>query len=447
MGIQTATVVGPAGEEIYTDPLGRVKIQFHWQRPQDHSRDITGSSAAYDEMSACWVRVNASLAGQHYGELFLPRVGQEVLVDFIEGDIDRPVITGRLYNGNQTPPTFSNAGTLPNNKTLSGIKTKTYKGTGYNQLLFDDTPQEERTQLSTEHSKTQLNTGYLIHPRTEGRGQPRGEGMELRTDAWGALRAGRGMLISTDIKARASSTQLDSTEATRQLDASLNQSKAQSDLAKQHHADPLNANTSTAHLLKTATATHKQTGSTGAGVDVPGYNEPIIVMSSPAGILHTTPKSTTVANGEDLHLTQAQDLNIATGRNWATSLLQQFSGFVAGMDTKTRQAVDTAIKVFAGKGKIEVQAQSDNMEITAEKDIKVISVDGHITIAAKDEVLITAGGGYIRLKGGNIDVHVPGVASHKAAKHSLTGPDSMDVAMPVMPSGDLKLKKDSPFSL
>lgn len=453
LGIQTAMVVGPANEEIYTDHLGRVKIQFHWQRPQDHNRDITGSSAAFDEMSACWVRVASSLAGQNYGELFLPRIGQEVLIDFIEGDIDRPVIVGRLYNGSQTPPTFSNAGTLPNNKTLSGIKTKTYKGTGYNELLFDDTPQEERTKLSTEHAKTQLNMGYLIHPRTGGKGQPRGEGMELRTDAWGAIRAGKGLLISTDGKANATSTHLDSKEATQQLDASLNQSKAQSDLAQQHHAEPLNANITTEHLLKVAQATHKQNGSTGAGLDVPGYSEPIITLSSPPGLVYASPMSTTLANGEDLHLTQAQDLNVATGRSLVGSIMQQFSWFVAGVDSKTKQTVISAIKLFSGKGNIEVQAQSDNIEITAAQDVKIMSVDGHITIAAKNEILLTAGGGYIRLMGGNIDVHVPGVTSVKGAKHSLTGPDSLSYPMPAMPKSVCKQCKrnaagtGSPFSM
>ena len=433
LGIQTATVVGPQGEEIYTDELGRIKVQFHWQRPQDHSRDTTGSSAANDEMSACWVRVASSLAGQNYGELFLPRVGQEVLIDFIEGDIDRPVCIGRLYNGSQTPPTFSNAGSLPNNKTLSGIKTKTYKGIGYNELLFDDTTKEERTKLSTEQGKTQFNIGYLVHPRTEGKGQPRGEGFELRTDAWGAIRAGHGLLISTDQRTGASSTHLDSSEATQQLQTSLKQSQAQSDLANQHHAEPLNANQSSEHLLKIAQATHKQTGSTNDTQDVPAYSEPIIAISSPAGIIHTTPKSQTMANGQDLHLIQGQDMNIATGRSMAASIQQNLSLFVAGVDQKTRQAVNSAIKLFAAKGKIEMQAQSDNIELTAEKDVKLLSTSQNIDFAAAKSITVTAGGAYIKLEGGNIDLHTPGKVSVKGALKTFSGPANMGYAMPMMP--------------
>ncbi|VEB42745.1 Uncharacterized protein conserved in bacteria [Chromobacterium violaceum] len=92
-----------------------------------------------------------------------------MLVDFIEGDIDRPVVTGVLYNGSHPTPDFSGAGSLPANKTLSGIKSKEHQGGGYNELLFDDTPGEVRAKLSSEPGKTQLNQGYLAHPRSNGK--------------------------------------------------------------------------------------------------------------------------------------------------------------------------------------------------------------------------------------------------------------------------------------
>ncbi|MEO3961489.1 type VI secretion system Vgr family protein, partial [Chromobacterium piscinae] len=117
-GMQTATVVGPAGEEVHTDEQGRIKIQFHWQRPDEHP----AIGAAMDDKSSCWVRVAMPSAGVGWGHQFIPRIGQEVLVDFIEGDIDRPVVRGVVYNGNHPTPDFSGAGALPANKTLSGIK-------------------------------------------------------------------------------------------------------------------------------------------------------------------------------------------------------------------------------------------------------------------------------------------------------------------------------------
>ena len=111
-GPQTAVVTGPPGEEIYTDPYGRVKVQFHWDRYGQHN-----------ENSSCWIRVSQTWAGANYGSMHIPRIGQEVIVDFLNGDPDYPIITGRVYNAMQTVPWD-----LPANKTMSGIKTHSSKG-------------------------------------------------------------------------------------------------------------------------------------------------------------------------------------------------------------------------------------------------------------------------------------------------------------------------------
>lgn len=124
-GTQTAIVVGPSGEEIYTDQYGRVKVQFYWDRV-----------GGFDENSSCWIRVSQELAGKNWGSIHLPRIGQEVIVDFLEGDPDRPIVTGRVYNATQMPPY-----TLPDNMTQSGIITRSTKGGGaanYNQIRFED---------------------------------------------------------------------------------------------------------------------------------------------------------------------------------------------------------------------------------------------------------------------------------------------------------------------
>ena len=138
-GPQTAVVTGPAGEEIYTDEYGRVKIQFHWDR-------IGGK----DENSSGWVRVSQSWAGAGYGTFFLPRVGEEVIVDFLNGDLRRPVIVGRLYNGENTPPH-----SLPGNKTISTIKSVSSKGGGgSNELRFEDKKGAEEIYLHAEKDLT-----------------------------------------------------------------------------------------------------------------------------------------------------------------------------------------------------------------------------------------------------------------------------------------------------
>ena len=121
-GPQTALVVGPSGEQIYTDDQGRVKVQFHWDR--------TGE---LNEKSSCWIRVSQGWAGGKYGSFFLPRIGQEVVVDFLDGDPDRPLVTGRVFNGDHPPPYK-----LPDHKTRSVIKTKSNNGDGTNEIRLED---------------------------------------------------------------------------------------------------------------------------------------------------------------------------------------------------------------------------------------------------------------------------------------------------------------------
>jgi len=163
----------------------------------------------------------------------------EVLVDFIEDNIDRPVVIRALHNGQQNPPTFQNVGSLPANKTLSGIKSHEYKGARHSELVFDDTTNEIRTTLSTEHGKTQLNQGYLVHPRSEGKGTPRGEGFELRTDNAGAIRSAQGLLITTEAQQNANGKQLDRSPALAQLEAAHNLTQQLGDTAQGQNANQL----------------------------------------------------------------------------------------------------------------------------------------------------------------------------------------------------------------
>ncbi|MGZ8411665.1 MAG: type VI secretion system Vgr family protein [Gemmatirosa sp.] len=136
-GCQTAVVVGPAGEEIFVDKYGRVKVQFHWDR--EGKRDAN---------SSCWMRVASTWAGRQWGAVHLPRIGQEVLVDFIEGDPDRPIIVGSVYNADNMPPYV-----LPDNKTQSGVKSRsTLNGTAanFNEFRFEDKKGSEQVYLHAE---------------------------------------------------------------------------------------------------------------------------------------------------------------------------------------------------------------------------------------------------------------------------------------------------------
>jgi type VI secretion system secreted protein VgrG len=137
-GCQTAVVVGPAGEEIYTDKYGRVKVQFHWDR-----------EGKKNENSSCWVRVSHPWAGQGWGAISIPRIGQEVIVDFLEGDPDQPIITGRIYNAEQMPP-FG----LPGKAVVSGVKSNSTKGGGgYNEISLDDTKGTELINIHAQYDQ------------------------------------------------------------------------------------------------------------------------------------------------------------------------------------------------------------------------------------------------------------------------------------------------------
>ncbi len=440
-GAQTATVVGPAGEEIHTDALGRIRIQFHWQRAEEHPQ----FGAHMDERSSCWLRVALPSAGAGFGHQFVPRIGQEVLVNFIENDIDRPLITGVLYNGSHTPPQFSGAGALPANKSLSGIKSKELQGGQYNELLFDDTPGEVRAKLSSETGKTQLNQGYLTHPRQNGKAEARGEGFELRTDQHGALRAGHGLLISTEAQNGAGGKQLARSHAQSQLESALALSQTLAETASAQFADTLETgpeaispdNTPqgkkpTGHLQHQVDALRaweagSNTDKEGKTAQDQAGQQPLLILSAPAGIASLTEQSHTLSAGANLNLVTQRDTNHTTGRRWLHNVGQHISLFVAGVKDKV------AIKLIAAKGKVQVQAQGGEMELTADQDVSITSTKTRITVAAKEEITLTSGGGYIRLKGGNIEIHCPGTVSFKGGKHEFGGGASLQVQLPTFP--------------
>jgi type VI secretion system VgrG family protein len=145
-GPQTAVVVGPAGEEIYTDEYGRIKVQFHWDR-----------YAQSDEHSSCWLRVSQAMAAPNWGAVYLPRIGHEVIVTFLEGDPDRPLVTGAVYNGLHTPPY-----PLPENKTRTVFRTQSHKAEGYNEMYFEDESDQEEVHFRAQKDmKTKvLNNRY-----------------------------------------------------------------------------------------------------------------------------------------------------------------------------------------------------------------------------------------------------------------------------------------------
>ena len=449
-GPQTAIVIGPEGEEVFTDEQGRIRVQFHWQRTHDHPE----GGADTDDKSSTWIRVATPSAGAGWGIQHLPRIGQEVLIEFLDGDIDRPVCKGVVHNGTHPAPAFSGTGSLPANKTLSGTKTKEHQGNGYNELVLDDTQNELRVKLSSEHAKTQLNQGYLIHPRTNGKGEPRGEGFELRSDAAGALRAAKGLLLSAEASANASGKQLDRQALLQMLDSALALAEQLGEQARHQHAHLPETGkdnqlveddatpgkpgerghqtqlTEALHNLERSSNTDNE-GKTGQGQQ-PGGQQ-VVAISGPDGVAIASNQSTTIAAGTNLDQVAQRDSNHTTGRRWIHNAGESISLFVAGAKARIKHT----IKLIAAKGNMQMQAQDGQLEATAQNDIVITSVNGKVVIQAPKEILLTAGGGYIRI-GKDIEIHNPGAQSQKAASFNLSGPASKNPILPPLPQATLK---------
>ncbi|TCS39483.1 type VI secretion system secreted protein VgrG [Paucimonas lemoignei] len=425
-GAQVALVVGVAGEEITTERDHRVKIQFPWQRGEQTvpGQDLhpATSNAPGNETAGTWVRVAEAAAGANWGGNFIPRIGQEIQVDFIAGDIDRPVVTGQVYNGSDMPP-FHGADNHPG--ALAGFKSKEYAGGGYNQWVMDDTPSQLRQGLHSSYHASQLNIGYLIRQNGNVRGSYRGNGFELTTDAWSVLRAKRGLFVTTTQRNQAVSTQLDSEEAQGKLKAAEELAQALSDASVQHQASPLTTPEGLNKLTETL-----QSKDNIDSTESTAFTTPIGLFDSAAGINIATPASSLVFAGQDMCQTMHTAMRITAGQSVSMVTAKATSFFThAG-----------GAKVIAGNSPVSFQAHTGPMDVLADQAMTVTSSNGSIKVQAKDEILLNSGGGYIRLKGGDIEIHCPSSVSVKGASHDFKGPASGSVSMPFLPDSAIKLK-------
>ena len=400
MHLQSAIVVGPANEEVYTDQLNRIKVRFHWDRLNDG-----------DEKASCWVRVAMSDTGGGYGGVHVPRIGEEVLISWVDGDCDRPLVTGRVYNGATQPHWHSNG-------LLSGYRSKEYQGSGYNQMVMDDSTGQNRVHLYSTSTNAHLHLGYLIDQSGNSRGPYLGSGFDLKSDAYGAVRAGQGLYVTTY---PATSQPLDARQTTSQLVNAESVLESMSDASTAHQAESLRDGYDSLKAFTDATRNSVSGSSSGGNTAGGGtgsanaFGEPLMLFGSPSGIALSTQQSVHIASNAQTNLVSGQSTHIATGKSLIASVAEKLSLFVQ----------NGGMKLFAAKGKVEVQAHSDNIEITAQKTLKILSSTERIEIASATGILLTSGGGYIRLKDGNIEIHSPGVVDIKGAAHMFAGPAQM----------------------
>jgi type VI secretion system secreted protein VgrG len=415
MHLQTARVVGPGNEEVYTDSLNRILVRMHWDR-----REGLGAT--------CWVRVAYSDTGGGYGSVHVPRVGEEVTIDWVGGDCDRPIATGRVYNGATQPRWHTNG-------ILSGYRSKEYGGQGYNQFVMDDATGQNRLQLFSSQASSTLHLGYLVAQDGNIRGSYLGSGFDLRTDAYGAIRANRGLFLTTHSDSGAAQ-QLEVREARQQLDGAHGLLESLSEVGTMHQAESLKAGQDALKAFTEATTDSVQGQANGGRTAGGGtgaanaFKKPILLAASPAGIALSTQQSVHLGADEQVNLVSGQSTHLAAGKSLLASVAERISLFVQ----------NSGMKLFAAKGKVEIQAQSDNIELTAQKTVKVLSATEKVEIAASQGVLLTSGGAYIRIQGGNIEIHAPGKIDVKGSQHAFNGPMSAPYDLPALPKGDLHNK-------
>ncbi|WP_202732635.1 type VI secretion system Vgr family protein [Acinetobacter pittii] len=404
---QRARVVGLEGESIHVDQWGRIKVRFLFTRTNDHSHD-GGAGSNDNDTDSAWVDVLTPWAGEGYGARFLPRVGEIVVIDFFDGNIDRPFVVGRIHEAERHPTQFDQKGQLPDTKKLSGIRSEEVDGKSFNQLRFDDTTGQISAQLQSSHAASQVNLGNLSHPKDKAESEGRGEGFELRTDQWGAVRAGSGLLVSTHKQDQAQGGHLDANEAKQQIEGGLNNAKSLSEVAKNQQTDPLDM----LENIQTFLEVLKQEDPKKAAE----FQSAVMLLASP--------KSIAVSSNEDIHLsangqlTQSvgDSINISTQKNIVSHASQKISLFAA----------QEGARLFAGQGKVEIQAQGDGLDVIARKGVQITSTEDTVYITSPTEINLTANGSQVKLNGSGIFPVTGGKLEVKAGQHLFMGGSSIN---------------------
>jgi uncharacterized protein (DUF2345 family) len=412
-----------------------------------------------------------------------------VLVQFIENDIDRPVIVGALYNGQgeggivPTPggrmssesntscfgaahdrapsgqgnlagghsPVWHGAsgdsGGHRNAGAQWGVRSKEFGGRGYNQLVFDDTDAQGRVQLRCTYAASELNLGHLIHAADNYRGSLRGLGAELRTDHYGVVRAGGGLLVSSyGISHSASSRDPvgENAAGAGLLQQAVALADAANTAAVTHRTVGLAAclgsvKSATSLLDEKAPPLKAMLASVSGQADIAGASgklpyprDAVIAVSAQDGFGANAGQSLQLANGETVALMSGQDSQFVTGGQMRVHTGQAIG--VLGGAVKAGEG-GLGLQLIAAKEAIDIQAQADELKVQARDAVNVVSANAHIDWAAAKRIsLSTAGGANITIEGGGITVQCPGKVLVQAGKKSLSSPARLSYPLPALPS-------------
>ncbi|WP_348692767.1 type VI secretion system Vgr family protein [Duganella fentianensis] len=366
--LQSAMVVGPEPHKVWCDEYGRVKIRFPATRAEDHQH-AGGIGASDGESDSAWVRVVSNWAGDgagnlaQCGALHLPRVGSEVLVDFLGGDPDKPVIIGQLFNGAAPPPAFSRTGTLPGNAALSGLRSRELGGTRGNQLRLDDTEGQISAQLASDHGASELNLGYLTTPRLNGSAEPRGEGAELRSDQAVALRGGQGVYLVAGSRASRQLERQALTAVTRDAESvrkELDRLATGHELAHAQGASVADLVSKIEHWDSASNIAQSSAGATDTGTM---GGAPLIAAHGDAGVLISSADTVLVGTQKNFETSSIGDHQASAGRSLFLRATQAVQLFAARL----------GMRLIAGAGNIQIEAHEGEIIIKSLKRIHLIS--------------------------------------------------------------------------
>lgn len=417
--VQRAKVVSD-GEEIYVDEWGRIKVRFLFTRIEDHTYD-GGAGSNDNDTDSAWVDVLTPWAGEGYGARFLPRKDEIVVIDFFDGNIDRPFVTGRIHEAQRSPTQFDTQGQLPDTKKLSGIRSKEVGAMGYNQLRFDDTQGQISAQLQSSHGATQLNLGNLSHPKARAESDGRGEGFELRTDDWGAIRASKGILLTSELSEQARGEQLSRSEAQENINYHIDNNKYFKEIASSHEVDEPDLESQTALKGK-----------------FENWNESpdaLVALHSESGMILDSKAGLHLESKQNIDVSTSKNLQFFTGRNWIAQALEKITIF----------AKHAGIKIKSGEGEVDIVAQKGKMTLSANQQMHIYSLNDFVRVESGKGILITSGEGYIKIQGGNIEIACPGLMELKAGQIKMSGSARLSSQLPVMP--ELKAQYDEHFIL
>ncbi|MBJ9703558.1 type VI secretion system Vgr family protein [Acinetobacter calcoaceticus] len=410
--VQRAKVVSD-GEEIHVDEWGRIKVRFLFTRTDDHAHD-GGAGANNSDSDSAWVDVLTPWAGEGYGARFLPRKDEIVVIDFFDGNIDRPFVTGRIHEAQRSPTKFDIKGQLPDTKKLSGIRSKEVGGTGYNQLRFDDTTGQISAQLHSSHGATQLNLGNLSHPKESATSDGRGEGFELRTDRAGAIRS-KGLYISTFVQNNATDTHLEAKEAVQNFTESLGSMKALSEYAVKQKAEAADMLENIDRYIKTIESQWS---------DLKATKEALMLLASPESISLVSGKNIHINALDSVTVGGGQSINISTDEHLILNAKKKVSLFAGEED----------LKIYAAKGKFDLQSQDNVLDVSARLDIKITSSEGKVEIHSPTEIVFKAKDSALKINGDGVTVITPNKFTAKAGQHLFTTGASESPTLPIFPN-------------